>query len=240
MKMRIYFTQCLVTAICLHGLSTLAFADANALDKVEVYPKEVHLKSKGDRQSFVVQATDQSGLTTDVTKECKVELADGNLARIENFTVYPVADGQTEMHLEYQGQKLTVPVAVAEATIQKPISFKQDVMAVFMKKGCNMGSCHGAARGKDGFRLSLFGFDPDTDYESLTHEISTRRLNLAIPENSLMIQKSDGSVSHTGGQLMKKDDEYYNILVGWIKAGCPRDPGEVPTVTKVDLFLPVV
>ena len=238
MKMRIFLTQCLVTAICFHGLSTLALADANALDKVEVYPKEVHLKTKGDRQSFVVQATDKSGLTTDVTKDCKVELADGKLARIENFTLYPLADGQTELRLEYQGQKMTVPVAVAEATVQKPISFKMDVMSVFMKKGCNMGSCHGAARGKDGFRLSIFGFDPDTDYQSITRQISTRRVNLAIPQDSLMIQKCDGTVAHTGGQVFKKDDEYYNILVGWIKAGCPKDPGEVPTVTNVEVFPP--
>ena len=75
---------------------------------------------------------------------------------------------------------MKIPVAVHQATEERPISFKLDVMPVFMRAGCNTGSCHGAARGKDGFRLSLFGYDPDGDHFRLTHEISIRRINLAL------------------------------------------------------------
>ena len=77
-------------------------------------------------------------------------------------------------------------------------------MPVFMKAGCNMGSCHGAARGKDGFRLSLFGFDPDGDHFRLTREISGRRINLALPDESLMIEKPAGKVPAHGRQAIRR------------------------------------
>ena len=72
-------------------------------------------------------------------------------------------DGTTELKVEFEGQTVTVPVTVKDAKADRPISFRRDVMPVFMRAGCNQGGCHGAARGKDGFRLSLFGFDPDGD-----------------------------------------------------------------------------
>ena len=73
-------------------------------------------------------------------------------------------------------------------------------MPVFMQAGCNTGSCHGAARGKDGFRLSLFGFDPEGDHYRLTREMSGRRVNLAVPADSTLLEKSIGAVQHTGGK----------------------------------------
>ena len=100
-----------------------------------------------------------------------------------------------------------MPVTVKDAKVDRPISFKLDVMPVFMQAGCNTGSCHGAARGKDGFRLSLFGFDPDGDYYRLTREINGRRINLALPRESLLLEKADGTVPHTGGKRLKEDSE---------------------------------
>jgi Protein of unknown function (DUF1549)/Protein of unknown function (DUF1553) len=238
MRLKKLMIKCIATILLVHTVNVPAIAATQVLERIEVYPKAVQLKTKRDRQSFIVQATFKSGITQDITKDVKVNVVDSKLTRLDNFTLYPVADGKTEMHLEYQGKKLTVPITVTEAGAEKPISFKMDVMSVFMKKGCNMGSCHGAASGKDGFRLSIFGFDPDTDYQSITRQLSTRRVNLAIPEESLMVQKCDGSVAHTGGQQFKKGDEYYNILVRWLQAGTPKDPGEVPTVTKVELSPP--
>ena len=105
--------------------------------------------------------------------------------------------------VEFGGQAVTAPVKVKDAKVDRPISFKLDVMPVFMKSGCNQGSCHGAARGKDGFRLSLFGFDPDGDHYRLTREISGRRINLALPAESLLLEKAAGKVPHTGGTALQ-------------------------------------
>ena len=75
-----------------------------------------------------------------------------------------------------------------------------------MKSGCNAGDCHGAARGKDGFMLSLFGYDPGGDFYRLLEEYPNRRINLAKPEKSLFLEKAIGAVSHSGGELFSKDD----------------------------------
>src|SRR5215467_8073490 len=75
-------------------------------------------------------------------------------------------------------------------------SFRLDVMPVFFRAGCNSGGCHGAAIGKDGFHLSLFGYDPSGDYYRLTQQIIGRRVDLAVPEQSLVLLKATGSVRH--------------------------------------------
>jgi hypothetical protein len=109
-------------------------------------------------------------------------------------------------------------------------------MPIFLRNGCNQGGCHGAARGKDGFRLSLFGFDADGDHYRLTRELNGRRINLAIPEESLLVEKSIGKVPHTGGQKFAAGDEYYNDMIRWIDAGAPQDTAGVATPISVDLF----
>src|SRR5690606_7205325 len=129
-----------------------------------------------------------------------------------------------------------VPVTVTRAAEDPPISFKLDVMPVFMKAGCNSGSCHGAARGKDGFRLSLFGFDPDGDYQRITREVAGRRINRAIPAESLLIEKAVGKVPHTGGTRFSEDSEYCATLIRWLESGAPNDPGEVPEVVSVEIY----
>src|SRR5262249_22553723 len=155
--------------------------------QIAVYPPDVNLETARDRQSFVVQFTQPDGITRDVTAQAQVTFANPALVRLDKCTVYPVADGTTEMSVAFNGQTVKVPVKVVNAKADRPISFKQDGMRVFMRAGCNVGGCHGAARGKDGFRLSLFGFDPDGDHYRLTRELNGRRINLATPAESLLI-----------------------------------------------------
>ena len=87
---------------------------------------------------------------------------------------------------------------------RKPVSFRLDVMPVFFRAGCNSGGCHGAAAGKDGFHLSLFGYDPAGDYYRLTQQIVGRRIDLAAPEQSLLLQKSLGADALAGELQGKK------------------------------------
>ena len=105
-----------------------------------------------------------------------------------------------------------------------------------MKSGCNTGSCHGAARGKDGFRLSLFGFDPDGDYLRITRELPGRRIDLAVPDASLLIEKSVGVVPHTGGKRFDRDSELCQGVVDWVAAGCPRDAADVATCVGLEIY----
>jgi hypothetical protein len=114
-------------------------------------------------------------------------------------------------------------------------SFRRDVMPIFFRAGCNQGACHGAARGKDGFMLSLFGYDPKGDYYRLTQEYVGRRINVAVPEQSLLLLKAQGKVPHTGGRLFTKDTVYYQTLLRWIEAGAPDDEHAVPMPVEITL-----
>jgi hypothetical protein len=126
------------------------------------------------------------------------------------------------------------PVAVAPVA-KGPVSFRLDVMPVFFRAGCNSGGCHGAAAGKDGFHLSLFGYDPAGDYYRLTQQIVGRRIDLAVPEQSLLLLKATGMVPHSGGRRFKNDSELYQTLLRWIQQGAPDDKENTATVTGIAL-----
>ena len=214
------------------------FAQDTAPVAIRVYPPDVNLSHARDFQSLIVQAEYASGLTRDVTTESTFTVSDATKIRTENNRLTPLADGSGQVHVQYGGQNVDVPFVVQHATTEPAISFQLDVMPVFMKAGCNMGSCHGAARGKDGFRLSLFGFDPAGDYFRLTREMPGRRIDLATPDKCLLMAKATGAVPHTGGTRFEMDSEYARTLLRWLESGAVYDAGPVPAVEQVEIFPP--
>ncbi len=212
--------------------------DLQPVAAVRVYPAEIKLSSHRDRQSFIVQAEYPDGITRDVTAEAVAVVSNPQLVDITGNLLTPRADGGAVLTVRYGEHSIDIPIEVEHAAVDPPISFRLDVMPVFMKAGCNTGSCHGAARGKDGFGLSLFGFDPAGDYFRLTREISGRRLNLAEVHESLLFEKAIGSVPHTGGQRFTADSQYAATLIRWLEAGAPDDSGEVPQVVGVEIYPP--
>ncbi len=114
-------------------------------------------------------------------------------------------------------------------------TFRQDVMAVLSHSGCNMGTCHGNAKGKGGLKLSLRGDDPDADYAALTRDLSGRRVNVADPDASLMLLKPTMQLAHQGGQRFALDSLEYSILRQWIARGTPDDPPDRVTVTSLSV-----
>ena len=115
------------------------------------------------------------------------------------------------------------------------VSFRRDVMPVFFRAGCNSGTCHGSARGQDGFHLSLFGYDAKGDYFRITEEMIGRRVNVAKPEQSLLLRKAIGAVPHTGGKRFDQKSEYYKTIHSWIEAGAPDDAVDVPETVGIEL-----
>jgi hypothetical protein len=114
-------------------------------------------------------------------------------------------------------------------------SFRKDVMPVLFRAGCNAGTCHGSAQGKDGFMLSLFGYDPKGDYHRIVNEMVGRRLNLAVPEQSLLLAKATGAVPHTGGELFDQQSQLYSTLLRWIEAGAPDDDAAIAEAIGLEL-----
>ena len=130
-----------------------------------------------------------------------------------------------------------LPVRAATETV----SFRNDVMAVLSKAGCNMGTCHGNQNGKAGFKLSLRGEDPEADHRALTRDMFARRTNPNEPEQSLLLLKATAQLAHEGGQRFTKDSPEYAMLRGWI-ASEARDDSTAPKprrliVTPADQIL---
>lgn len=206
-----------------------------SLEGIDVYPSSVSLETAADFHRVIVIARYKDATTRDVTPWVKIHLADPSIARLENTTLYPTADGSTTLQIQFRGQHAEVPVTVKDATKPRPIRFQLDIMPVLTSSGCNTGSCHGSARGQDGFMLSLFGYDPKGDHFRLTRELSGRRINLALPEESLLVTKATGLVPHTGGKLFEVGSSAHQTLVQWIRNGVPYDPDDIALPVGIDV-----
>jgi len=206
------------------------------IKEVRVYPKSVVLETERDFHGVLVKAVYQDDTTQDVTRFATLKLHQEGVAAIEGNKLRPVADGSTVLDVLYAGQTLEVPVSVAGATAPRPISFNLDVMPVFMREGCNTGACHGSAQGMDGFMLSLYGYDPAGDYFRTTREQNGRRLNLAIPEQSLLVEKGLERVPHSGGKCFDEGGHAYHTLTEWIANGAAGDPEDIARVTSIEIY----
>ncbi len=211
-------------------------ADAPQAVKLAAFPERISLGSPRNRQRVVVQVILADGSTRDVTSAASVKVADPAKLRLADGVLEPLADGETELDIEFEGLRCEVAVDVKGSTSGSPLSFRNDVLPILTRAGCNTGKCHGSASGKDGFRLSLFGYDPQGDHYRLTREISGRRINLDAPEECLLINKALGKVPHTGGQRLNPESEEHRTLVSWIEAGAEPDPPDAVKPIGIEVF----
>jgi len=138
---------------------------------------------------------------------------------------------------------LTGSIAVVAFAAEERVTFLRDVAPILNKVGCTSGTCHGAAKGKNGFKLSLRGYDPQFDYEALLYDLSGRRFNRAEPGKSLMLAKPTQEIAHGGGQRFEKGSDYYKIIYAWVAQGVPFGDPEKDTVAELrvepkDIIMP--
>src|ERR1700726_4278501 len=126
-----------------------------------------------------------------------------------------MASSRSTLFATIAGLLMAAPCLGAEPTEAVP-SFRQDIIPILTVNGCSAGSCHGKLAGQNGFKLSLRGYAPEMDYESLTKELSGRRINFAVPEESLLLLKPTGAVPHDGGNRLIAGSRAYNTLLSWI------------------------
>jgi hypothetical protein len=117
----------------------------------------------------------------------------------------------------------------------KRFNFENDIVPILSKLGCNSGGCHGKAEGQNGFKLSVFGFDPSADFDSLVKEGRGRRVSPASPQHSLLLRKPLGQVPHGGGKRMSEGSNEHNMLGDWIVAGMPFGSPDDPVVERIEV-----
>jgi hypothetical protein len=201
--------------------------------RLEAQPASIALKHPYDYRQLLITAVLDNGDRLDATR--MVQLAAPNFTKISpNGQVRPLADGSGELKVVLEGQSISVHVSVTGQKEKYQVSFVRDVMPTMSKLGCNAGTCHGAAEGKNGFKLSLRGYDPLQDFRALTDDLEARRFNRAAPDRSLMLLKPSGAVPHTGGVLMQPGDPPYELLRMWISEGVVFDP-KSPRVAKIEI-----
>jgi len=125
---------------------------------------------------------------------------------------------------------------VSTESHNRPVYFGTEVVPILTKLGCNGGGCHGKATGQNGFRLSLFGFEPEFDYEAIVKESRGRRLSPAAPEHSLLLTKGTSSVPHGGGKRLTVGSDDYRILRQWISQGATPPRADDPHLVKIEIF----
>ncbi len=205
------------------------------VSQIRLQPSQLVFSDAGEyRKVLVIGKTEGAG-EIDLSRNATFTPADDCVKWDEKGFLYPVKDCQTKVVVSASGLKAELPVTVRGLGQPHAVSFVRDVEPILNKVGCTSGQCHGAAKGKNGFKLSLRGYDPEFDYDRLIHDISGRRLNRADPARSLMLLKPTAEVAHAGGQRFDTDSRYYKTIFEWISEGVPFGDAKVAKVKQLEV-----
>ncbi len=220
-------------------LLTLALAAVGlvqAATTLSLYPQSVTLHHKESRQQLLAQAL-LDGHQEDWTRQAEWTSSDPSVASVDAAgMVTPKADGTVAIQAKANGFSASLTVKVNGFGAPFAWTFRNHVIPVLSKRGCNQGACHGALAGKNGFKLTLRGYDPELDYDVLTRQAQGRRVLLANPEKSLLLEKASFGIPHGGGLLLKKDSLEYRVIREWIANGATPPQASDVEVLSLEVF----
>jgi len=225
--------HCFVVALLLIGGSSrtgaaspeISLLPATKIVSLHLEPASLAFINGRDPRRVLVIGKTASGQNIDLTGEAKVAGGDRTAEVDEHNVVRAIAKGETKISVSAAGLIATLPVKVTDAEMP-PVGFVRDVEPLLSKIGCNAGTCHGSAKGKNGFKLSLRGYDPEFDYQALINDLSGRRFNRVLADDSLMLLKPTAEVPHEGRQVMKLGSSEYNLLKQWIVEGTQTEDAD--------------
>jgi hypothetical protein len=212
-----------------------------AVVALRVQPASLALENIRDARRVLVSGRTKEGQWIDLSRSAKLTPASGGVKVDGEGYIHPVQAGTARVVVAAGGQTAALPVTV-KSVANPPVSFVREVMPLISRVGCNAGTCHGSAKGKNGFKLSLRGYDPEFDHAALVDDVSGRRFNRADPAQSLMLLKPTQGVPHQGGLVFEVGSRPYRLLKQWIAEGVTLDKASrvkaleiLPAAPELDL-----
>ncbi|MEE2936743.1 MAG: DUF1549 domain-containing protein [Planctomycetota bacterium] len=222
----------------IEGAATENAPPIEQVKAIVVQPNTIELNSPYAYSQLVITAEMKDGSTRDITRLCDIDVPE--FATLSpNGLIRPTADGDGTVLVSFASQTTAIKITASSASPinaeHGAVDYIRDVTPVLSRLGCNAGTCHGAQKGKNGFRLSLRGYDPVFDIRALTDDLAARRISASAPEQSLMLRKPLGLTPHQGGVLMSAGDPNHTILRRWISDGSKVNLN-APRVKGVEIF----
>ncbi|MEO1997844.1 MAG: DUF1549 domain-containing protein, partial [Planctomycetaceae bacterium] len=192
------------------------------------------IRGSDARQQLFVTGVYSDAQLRDLTHNVEYKVVPAGILEVDAMgLVVPLKDGEAIVHASSSGQQAQRKVRVTGVANQIPVNFKNQIVPIFTKLGCNSGGCHGKASGQNGFKLSLLGFYPEDDYEFLVKEARGRRLSPTHPAASLLLTKAVGRSPHGGGKRMDVGSYEYRMIRRWIVQGAPYGDVADPVVAGI-------
>ncbi len=233
---RLSAARALCCCMALVGLtSSIASADVVRLELTPAGDAGgIAIRNRDARQQLIVTAVHETGSTSDATRDVTWTVSDPKVLAIDSTGMaVPTADGDVTVTATLGDKTASGRFIVSGFAHPMPLNFRNQIVPIFTKLGCNGGGCHGKSGGQNGFKLSLLGFVPEDDYEFLCKESRGRRIFPGVPGESLLIKKAIGRSPHGGGKRMEQGSYEYNLLVQWIEQGMPYGSDKDPYVTSI-------
>jgi hypothetical protein len=222
------------------GLFLLLLAPAVRAADFQIQPAAVTLEGNFARAQFVVRARDGADHAADLTHQATYVSSDPHVVTVDaagRLRLLVAGNGTARVTVTAAGTTHEVPVTVTGIVPAPQVGFREQVMPVLSKAGCNAGACHASQFGKGGFKLSVFGYAPDDDYRAIVRDGMGRRVNFLDPGRSLVLLKPTLGVPHEGGHRLDARSVDYQVLKQWL-AGAPPSAADAPAVTGLRVLPP--
>ncbi len=203
--------------------------------RIEVTPAEVLLEGKDASMQLLVTGFDKEGRPMDLTRAATYHSSNTNAVVSSQGVLRSRIDGQSTVTVTAAKHEITVPVTTKHTQARLTLNFENDIIPILSRYRCNTSGCHGKAEGQNGFKLSVFGFDPLADYQAIAMEGRGRRVFPGAPASSLLLRKMSGGTPHGGGVPIAPDRPEYRTMLDWITQGLPVGTDADPTVVSLEL-----
>ena len=224
-----------LSAVLLVAMLPFPLGAADPVASVSVSPSAIEIKQHRQPHAIQVLGTSPDGYSLDLRDTATFASDNAKVATVEAGWVKPVSSGTAKITVTANGKSFVVPVTVSLPDKEPPISFRHEVMPVFTRAGCNAGACHGYSLGKNGFKLSLRGADPEPDFFAVVKDSAGRRVNFQVPGSSLLVAKARGDALHEGGSRFARGSLSDTIFNNWIRQGAPSDVKDTAQVVGVTM-----